>query len=453
MYRFEHKISTQNAGQPGGRLAYAGLSGGFGTITFGQIWSASYNGTGAITDGSWRYGNSHTSLRVGNALSYSNSVGNASLQIDAIMDPDRDTGDAVDQIEFGMTIGLGDIGKLAVSYVESKDTKLTTTMEHVPAMEAKAATADTPEMYYIRAAGEDRTKDVEVKKVDVVIVADSDQDSETALENTYFKVVDGVVTDEFKDDQEAAFKNALVLDSSTGNPIISVDTDSDTDGVQLCKEDANTVAMECKTVTVYVETKTSYVTEDEATNTPGVSDKRLKTDVTYHILEKGEDAGKLRVAPEKDGDPMMPYVPASTKKLDDIMPGHKGSHIAVEFGLGGVSAWLGHSTVETNGGAIDMGTKAAPNTDKTTGGVVDATMMTDPSETKVVHAGVRGSVGDSGLNYDIAYRSVDTDGDKSNPYMIHLSKSLGDGASVHAEHGNSDDGTSGLTWVGLKVDF
>ena len=125
VYRFEHKISTANASQPGGRLAYAGLSGAFGTVSLGQVWSASFNHVGAITDGSWFYGNSETSYRVGNALSYAMSAGAISMQLDAVMDGGTDTGDAVDQLEFGMTVNLGDIGKLGIAYIDTKDKMVT----------------------------------------------------------------------------------------------------------------------------------------------------------------------------------------------------------------------------------------------------------------------------------------------------------------------------------------
>ena len=50
VYNFETAISTPNAGLPGGRLSSVALSGGFGTLTLGQIWSASYNHSGVIRD-------------------------------------------------------------------------------------------------------------------------------------------------------------------------------------------------------------------------------------------------------------------------------------------------------------------------------------------------------------------------------------------------------------------
>ena len=136
IYRFEHKISTTDASQPGGRLAYAGLSGSFGTVSLGQIWSASFNHVGGITDGSWFYGNSETSYRVGNALSYAMSAGAISMQLDAVMDGGTDTGESVDQLEFGMTVSLGDIGKLGLAYIDTKDSMVTNSvfMEGTPTM-------------------------------------------------------------------------------------------------------------------------------------------------------------------------------------------------------------------------------------------------------------------------------------------------------------------------------
>ena len=149
IYRFEHKISTTDASQPGGRLAYAGLSGSFGTVSLGQIWSASFNHVGGITDGSWFYGNSETSYRVGNALSYAMSAGAISMQLDAVMDGGTDTGESVDQLEFGMTVSLGDIGKLGLAYVDTKDSMVTNSvfMEGTPTMVSVTdGMANTPTM-------------------------------------------------------------------------------------------------------------------------------------------------------------------------------------------------------------------------------------------------------------------------------------------------------------------
>ena len=125
VYQFEHKINAANAGLGGGgRLAYVGLSGGFGTLTVGQIWSASYNSVGAITDNSFALGaGSSTSYRHGNAVSYAVSVENISIQVDALMNQSggKTAGKTVDQAELGVSMGLGENGKIAFAHI-SHDT-------------------------------------------------------------------------------------------------------------------------------------------------------------------------------------------------------------------------------------------------------------------------------------------------------------------------------------------
>ena len=133
VYNFEHKISTTDASQPGGRLANVGLSGGFGTLTLGQFWSASYNHAGVIRDFPFWHTSPDTSLRVGNALSYSLSTDVISFQIDAIMDGKVDTGSAIDQMEFGMTLGLGDVGKVALGYTTVEEVAVERTFAAIPA--------------------------------------------------------------------------------------------------------------------------------------------------------------------------------------------------------------------------------------------------------------------------------------------------------------------------------
>ena len=86
-------------GGVGGRLSYVSLSGGFGTITVGQIWSASYNHYGAKLDPTWFNGLAGGATgRTGNTVSYSSSAGDVSFQIDKV------TGDD-DMLQFGATRG------------------------------------------------------------------------------------------------------------------------------------------------------------------------------------------------------------------------------------------------------------------------------------------------------------------------------------------------------------
>ncbi len=107
-YRYEEALNLANATlADGNRLSYVGLSGGFGTISIGRIWSASFNSVGAILDNSYVYGTGGTSYRVGPAVSYSNSAGAASLQVDLVMDGDNDSKSGVDHYEFGLSFDLG----------------------------------------------------------------------------------------------------------------------------------------------------------------------------------------------------------------------------------------------------------------------------------------------------------------------------------------------------------
>ena len=123
VYQFEHSINTSTADQTGGRLSYVGLSGGFGTLTLGQVWGAAYNNSGGLRDINNFYGGSDVTGggRVGNAVSYAFSSGAAGFQVDAIMDSEKDTGDTVDQLGFGVTINLGEFGKLGLGYENVED--------------------------------------------------------------------------------------------------------------------------------------------------------------------------------------------------------------------------------------------------------------------------------------------------------------------------------------------
>ena len=122
MYRFEQGIDSAVASQSG-RLSYVGLSGGFGSVTLGQIWSASYNSFGAITDNSRFYGDSQTTYRHGNAISYAFSNDLMALQVDAVYDDaagKADPNEDLERVEFGLSVNIGDIGKVAVAYMDDK---------------------------------------------------------------------------------------------------------------------------------------------------------------------------------------------------------------------------------------------------------------------------------------------------------------------------------------------
>ena len=103
-----HSSNAQSAtdanGGPGGRLSYVALSGGFGTITLGQIWSASAIHYGFKVDPSyWNGVFGGANYRNGNSVSYSSNAGDVTFQIDKV------TGDA-EKLELGASADLGPVG-------------------------------------------------------------------------------------------------------------------------------------------------------------------------------------------------------------------------------------------------------------------------------------------------------------------------------------------------------
>ena len=84
-YKYEQSLSTVSATLGSGRLSNIGISGGFGTITLGQIWSASAIHYGFKVDPSyWNGVFGGANYRNGNSVSYSSSAGDVTFQIDTV---------------------------------------------------------------------------------------------------------------------------------------------------------------------------------------------------------------------------------------------------------------------------------------------------------------------------------------------------------------------------------
>ena len=422
VYRFEHKISTKDGGQPGGRLAYAGLSGGFGSITLGQIWNAAYNHAGAITDKSYYFGNSTTGYRHGNALSYAHSAGPVSFQVDLISDGDMNTGQGIDKTEFGVTVALGEIGKVAVAHTNMRDKTVTKMTERMPATPYKPAVPGTPavpavpEKYYVTVGTGDDAMEHEVHKITVYL---------TAAENIAANVDEG---EDGEPDTLTADGLALITRSGSDGRYGSAGATPD-----VCKAAAETEANtdDCAEVTAYVRRTTTTAIARDAGNTAGsipVTTTTTTVSETFHAKPaRTEDA--IAAVPAGEGTPAVPgkeEVPPMP--YTDTEPGFKNTHVAVEFNVGGMTPYLGHSTKKTNGA-----------TGKTT----------------TTHYGVSGGLGDTGVNFLVAARSVDDGGAKTSPWLFNVSKNLGGGATVIFEHANYDNDEPGNkeTAIGLHVSF
>ena len=445
VYRFEQSISTSNATQ-GPRLAYAGVSGGFGSLSVGQLWSASFNHVGSINDKSWYNGVAGSSFRLGNAVSYAYSSEAFSMQLDAVMDSARDTGDAVDQMEFGMTIGLGEIGKVALSYVDSKDTKMKT-VAHKDAVEATYSAADpvpmvnyVPETYHYY-------MDEDGDKVEVMMIQVSVDDDDTSSGNVDFTDMENPVA-------TATGLNSIVkADGKYHIPFSNAAPNCDDGETEKA----------CPTVSVYV---TSMTTGGESTNVSDATNTiTTMTTEMYYLPEDGEitvgeedyevmsgsrDTKDIESVTATAGTVSQDtaYVPASTAMVDDMKPGYKQSNATVEFGLGGVTAWLGMSKKKTNAGGIDVPEAPAKLMHMADGMYAEK----KGGEVETTYVGVSGAVGDSGLSYVVQGISQKAGDEKTSPWLVSLTKSLGDGASAVVEYHNDDAG-SNTTQVGLVVNF
>ena len=90
------------------------LSGGFGTVSLGQMWSATANHYGFAVDPSlWAGSFGGATYRPGNTVSYSSNAGDVSFQIDKIF------GDKPG-LEFGASATLGPVG-LGLGYWSKDD--------------------------------------------------------------------------------------------------------------------------------------------------------------------------------------------------------------------------------------------------------------------------------------------------------------------------------------------
>ena len=92
MYWFKRQINIENESLSNAeywrisndRLSHVGLSGEFGVIPVGDIWNASYNPFGIVTNISYHCRGSQASCRHGISVSYGFSNNLKALQIDAV---------------------------------------------------------------------------------------------------------------------------------------------------------------------------------------------------------------------------------------------------------------------------------------------------------------------------------------------------------------------------------
>ena len=451
VYRFEHKFSTSDAGQAGGRLAYVGLSGGFGTLTLGQIWSASYNHAGAIRDFPNWYTSPDTTGRIGNALSYSVSNDAFSMQIDAIMDGKKNTGGAVDQLEFGMTVNVGEVGKVALAHTTVKDetvmvmptiedwlgtfepnTPTTVGEEGMPNTPYAPGTDGTDVMHTAMMGTGEEAMEVSVVPITVFVLANNELYTDFVSGDTEPGEIDPMALTETN---LRATDNGIQRLADGRYTAGALTAQCNADG------DADTIDDNCVSFTAYVH---RVIANDIGTApigggaitpptgaTVGTETYYAPADVETTAATDGDDptTGEPNTPTTVGEEGTAARFGAAPEPTMDVKPGHKASHISAEFGLGAITTAVGYSEKKMN----------------------DAV-----NKTKTTFIGAKGGIGDTGLSWGAYSRVIDkAGGGKEKPWTIGLSKSLGGGAWAYIEHHN--DGKKGdssrSTAIALGVSF
>ena len=450
----QHYDAAGDLTASGGRLASVGLTGGFGSFTLGQIWSASYNHVGAITDKSAYFGNATTSYRHGSGLSYSHSSGPVSFQLDLMSDGGMNTGQGVDKTEFGVTVAMGEVGRVALAHTNQRDQMVTSMTERVPGTPgtpyipemittpAVDAVPATPDTYRVRraataaetAAGETGNPGgmTEARMITVHLLP---------AQNIAANVANGRVS-------TAA---GIGLIERAGNRYFMTGA-SATECAALVAADNTDPADDCVTATAFV----SQTKVDDTVAAGGGTPTVGAITESYHF--EGTAVGNVVRIPGTPGTPArdavttdaVPGVPGTAETppmgVPTIVPGFKRTHVAIEFNVGGMTPYLGHSVDKANMGMM-------LDTDNTSA-TYNTVIPVAATETKTTHYGIGGGLGDTGMSYLVMGRTVKAaTGAKTNPWLVNVSKSLGGGATVIFEHGNADDGVSGTSRVGLHVTF
>ena len=300
-YNFQSKITNNEGnatGQKAGNLALVGISGGFGGLTLGKQNNAAYNHSGAIRDiGNWESHGDTNGSKTANSLSYWFTSDVVSMQVSTVLDAGRDTGSAIDQSEFGMTVGLGDIGSVAIGYEKTKDAMTNLDLDGDPIM--------------VMAYGELAFSNGKVTGQEDLVWRYAGTGDIAMVKNVKMKS-DYMIVD--------------VISNESGGAEIRRDED---DG-KLYGDGCTVVSDTCKSRKVLVEVG-SETPGDKGTTTVGEYDPYNDEDNPEMTYTKVPPSATIYTA---------------TGLRTDY--GHESTHVSAAFGLAGVTVALGHTSTESN---------------------------------------------------------------------------------------------------------
>ena len=390
--------------------------------------------------------------------------------MDLISDGAENTGQGIDKTEFGVSVALGEFGRIALANTNQRDAMVMNMTERVPTVPGTPGTPTmlpgdptftTPTTPYRPAADERNfitigtgaaATERPVTRITVMVAPDNtNYVSGAAGSRTLVTITD-----------------TLVQDSGTG---IMRNADGtfhvgDANAIATCSADGATEA--CLSFTAFVHTTmpraagagpgngahattgqpvdTYYAPDADGAATPRIRtvaavEERVGVPGTGGSVSETEGtAGTAGTAGVAEVAPMA---------VTETVGGFKRTHVAVEFNVGGMTTYLGHSVDRAN---MDM----MLDTDNTS----DTYNTVQPVagtgiRTRTTHYGVSGGLGDTGINFLVAARSVRPDGGaNTSPWLFNVSKNLGGGATVLLEHLNTDNAqNTKQTQIALHVSF
>ena len=495
VYRYEENLNLANATLgAGNRLSSVGLSGGFGTVTLGQIWSASYNHVGVLTDNGVWSGNQSQTGRTGSALSYSASSGPVSFQIDANMN--GGTGRSVDMAQLGMSFdtGVAKVGLAVITAESAKDsTRQSSIGVSVPVggltlysswSEKEVTTFATPGSPAVVIKGRpDFTvpgtpeiivpgtpainippgEDVVVIEGTPAVVARAGTPDRCLIiryENATYGTsqrIDAQGRPLYWDSQPPIDPDAERPTSDTFSPAVTAWPVIDVDMTKLVRDSdlagpTATTGNDIVDITHEGEVVQFRYSTSSLMETPEYT--VWKTDMGFNELT-GLNApaptqwhcGEHKVLTQNDGKKVLVariYQPAvaAVEAVDAVPP-------VTVTGREGYTAEAGApETIPAGESQTIKGTDDFILTEE-----VPATPETTV-KTRHMHAGVSGSLGDTGMSFAINVANHPDSSDGENPWNFNVSKSLGGGASLAFEYIDNDSmETSNEALVQLRVDF
>ena len=507
VYLFETRVGSGAAASQGTNQLYAGLSGGFGSLTLGKFHNAAYNGAGSIRDQGWWYSSGDAATKIGNTVSYAFSSDAANFQVDAIMDSAKDSGRAIDEVQFGVSVNLGEIGKVGLGYENVEDWKETETVTTYALKSGKVTSdfvGDAPTYQTGVSGGIDAELEFDIKstyKRSTIPVGEC-VDSNSGQVNTTTQ--DGFATTSAGHTTKAACeKNAStnqwqahasftvpdetkpwgrtdkVEGSGSG---VSLKGDFDIDdlmSVVRATGEADMPVMR-KIVMVHDVSSLSGTTAPAQTAVEAIAPETKITDGKSAFVDHANcvDSSAAGYMPGECAPRLIFYTVnaagsevlanpdhfISVKLLDESST--SGSQtvtderkidssvddLTVEANAAGKKTTdmpgykATHVSVQLNLGAMTLGLGYSEKESNKMGSM----------DQKTTFVGASGSIGDTGMGWRAWTRdisNVDNEAGDANPWGIGINKDLGGGAFTFVEHHDADGGASGNTIIALGVNF